>query len=211
MRSVRRALELGASGIEVDVQRIDDELIVFHDATLDRTTNGRGYVARQSFARLRALDAGFGEQIPTLREIVEAVPRGTFINIELKGRLTARPVCALVEEFVHQSGWSYADFLISSFHRRELTQISNPQIQIGLLLARPFRLYHFTARRLRAWSVNVALRYVTNRFVEDAHQRGFKVLVYTVNDPADIERMRAFGVDGIFTDFPERASGRKNG
>ncbi len=209
VRSVQRAIELGASGIEIDVRCVGGELLVIHDATLDRTTNGHGNVASKSFAELRTLDAGLGERIPTLREIVEAVPRGTFINIELKGRVTARPACALVDEFVRERGWTYENFLLSSFHRRELAQIASSQVRIGLLVARPSRVYHFSARRLRAWSVNVALRYTTERFVDDAHQRGLKVLVYTVNDPVDIARMRGFGVDGIFTDFPERAADRE--
>jgi len=155
---------------------------------------------------LRGLDAGRGERIPTLREVFETIDRRAFINVELKGRRTAGMVCALIEEFVG-AGWSYDDFLVSSFHRRELARITDPRIRIGLLLARPSPLYYFTARRLRAWSANVALRYVNRPFVEDAHRRGLKVFVYTVNAPADISRMRAMGVDGIFTDYPERACG----
>ena len=207
LRSVRRALELGAHGIEVDVRTVDGELVVIHDATLNRTTNGRGYIARKSFIELRELDAGHGERIPTLREVFETIDRRAFINVELKGRRTVGMVCALIEEFVGTWGWSYDDFLVSSFHRRELAQITNRQIRIGLLLARPSLLYHFTSRRLRAWSVNVALRYTSQPFVEDAHRRGLKVFVYTVNAPADISRMHAIGVDGIFTDYPERACG----
>src|SRR5579884_3789243 len=73
VRSVRRALELGADGIEIDVYFVDGELIVIHDPTLDRTTNGRGRIVRKTFAQLRSLDAGKGERIPTLREIFETV------------------------------------------------------------------------------------------------------------------------------------------
>ena len=206
LRSIRRALELGAHGVEIDVRLVDGELIVFHDARLERTTNGHGLVARKRFADLRALDAGRGERIPTLREVFETVDRRAFINIELKGRRTAAPVEALVHEFIERHGWRHEHFLVSSFHRRELRAIADPQIRIGLLLTRPSRLYSVSARRVRAWSVNPALRYTTARFVEDAHRRGYRVFVYTVNKPADVERMRALGVDGVFTDFPERVS-----
>ena len=206
LRSIRRALELGADGVEIDVRYVDGELIVFHDARLERTTNGRGFVARKSFAELRALDAGKGEQIPTLREVFETVDRRAVINIELKGRRTAGPVEALIGEFVSGRGWEYGDFVVSSFHHRELRAIRDRQIRIGLLLTRPSRLYSVSARRVRAWSVHPALRYVTARFVEDAHRRGWRVLVYTVNEPAALERMRALGVDGVFTDFPERVA-----
>ncbi len=207
LRSVRRALELGAHGIEIDVWLIDGELVVFHDAKLERTTNGRGYLSRKTFAQLRALDAGQGERIPTLREVFETVGRRAFINVELKGRHTAGPVQRLIAEFVEQHGWCWTDFLVSSFHRAELRAVSDHRVPIALLLTRPTRLSMFSARRVRAVAVNPALRYVTRGFVEEAHERGLKVFVYTVNDPADIERLRGWGVDGVFTDFPERALG----
>ena len=205
LRSVRRALELGAHGIEIDVRAADGELVVIHDAKLDRTTNGRGDVSRKSFAELRALDAGQGERIPTLREVFETVDRRAFINIELKGRRTAGPVGALIAEFVEQRGWRCEDFLVSSFFHTELRAVGDRRIPIALLLTRPSRLYALSARHVRACAVNPALRFVTQRFVEDAHRRGLKVFVYTVNEPADIARMREWGVDGVFTDFPERA------
>lgn len=205
LRSVRRALELGAHGIEIDVRMADGEIVVIHDGTLDRTTDGSGAVSRKSLAQLRALDAGQGERIPTLSEVFETVDRRAFVNVELKGRRTAGPVSALIAEFVEQRGWSYEDFVVSSFSRAELRAIADPRIPIALLLARPTRLYPLSARRVRASAVNPALRYVTRQFVEDAHRRGLRVFVYTVNEPADIARMREWGVDGVFTDYPERA------
>ncbi len=176
------------------------------NSSMARTTNGRGLLARKSFAELRALDAGGGERIPTLREVFETVDRRAFINIELKGRRTAAPVEALIRELIARGDWTHEHFIVSSFFRGELRAIRDPRIRIGLLLTRPSRLYSVSARRVRAWSVHPALRYVTARFVADAHRRGYRVFVYTVNEPADLERMRRFGVDGVFTDFPERVA-----
>lgn len=204
LRSIRRALVLGANAIEIDVWCVDGELLVFHDSTLERTTNATGRLARKSFNWLRTLDAGHGECIPTLREVFETVDRRALINIELKGPRTAAPVTALIREFIALHGWRYADFLVSSFSRRELAGVSDTQIPIGLLLARPSRLCWFNARRVRAVAVNPALRYATKGFIEEAHRRGLRVYVYTVNEPADIARLRGWGVDGVFTDFPER-------
>ena len=201
---MRRAVAFGADGVELDVRFIDGELVVFHDARLERRTNGRGLVWRKTLAELRALDAGGGERIPTLREVFDLVGRRAFINVELKGRRTAGPVEALIREFVTRHGWSYEDFVVSSFHHSELRAIVDRRIRIGLLLTRPTRLWPLSARRVRAWSVHPALRHVTPALVEAAHRRGYRVIVYTVNDPADIERMRQLGVDGIFTDFPDR-------
>ena len=204
LRSIRRALELGAHGVEIDVRFIDGELIVFHDDRLDRTTDGRGRIARQCFDYLRTLDAGKGERIPTLREVFEAVDRRAFINVELKGRRTAAPVQALIREFLDEHGWSAEHFLVSSFNRRELRAIVDPRIRIGLLLTKPTLLYHVSARRVRAWSVHPGVRFTTKKFVADAHRRGLKVMPYTANKPAEIARIRAIGADGVFTDFPER-------
>lgn len=101
-------------------------------------------------------------------------------------------------------GWRYEDFLVSSFNRRELRAVTNRSIPIGLLLTRPTRLYALSARRVRASTVNPAARYVTARFVDDAHRRGLRVFAYTVNAPAEVQRLRRLGVDGVFSDFPER-------
>jgi glycerophosphoryl diester phosphodiesterase len=207
LRSVRRALDLGAHGIEIDVRLVHGELLVMHDAKLDRTTNARGYLVRKPLALLRTLDAGQGERIPTLREVVETIDRRAFLNIELKARRTAAPVSALIREFVEKRGWRYEDFLVSSFNRAELRAISDPQIPIGLLLTRPTRLYALSARRVRAGAVHPAARFVTARFVADAHRRGLRVFPYTANAPSEIARLRRLGVDGVFTDFPERVVG----
>lgn len=210
MRSVRRALALGAQGIEVDVRNVGGELLVFHDARLERTTNGSGYLSRRPLEYLRALDAGAGERIPTLREICEAIDRKAVLNIELKGRRTAGLVARFIEELVRDEGWSFEHFIVSSFLRRELRELRRvgaPEIPVGLLLARPTRFYRRAARLLRATSVHPALRYVTDRLVKEAHGDGRKVYVYTVNEPPDLARMRALEVDGVFTDFPERVCG----
>lgn len=206
LRSIRRALELGANAIEIDVWSVDGELVVIHDSRLDRTTNGRGLLRRKSFAYLRTLDAGLGEQIPTLREVCELVRGRAVLNVELKGPRTAGPVSELIRELVAKHSCRYADFLVSSFSRRELRAVTDPHIPIGLLLGRPSRLCWFNARRVRACAVNPALRYTTRAFIEEAHRRGLRVYVFTVNDPADIARLMAWGVDGIFTDFPERVA-----
>lgn len=203
VRSVRRALELGAHGIEVDVYFVDGELIVIHDDTLERTTNGRGPVAGKSFAFLRSLDAGHGEKIPTLREIFDAVDRRAFINIELKGPGTAAPVQGIIEEYI-RAGWSCEDFLVSSFDHGELARIAHPKIRLGLLFPRaPLRFVRL-AQKLRAYSIHTAARSTRRPFVARAHRHGLKVFVYTANSPRSIKRLHAIGVDGVFTDYPER-------
>ena len=94
LASVRKAIELGADWIEVDVYGVDGELVVFHDDRLERTTNGEGLLMGQSFDYLRSLDAGDGELIPTLAEVFDVAADRVGINVELKGPGTAEPVAA---------------------------------------------------------------------------------------------------------------------
>ena len=96
LRSVNKALELGVDAVEIDVYNIEERAIVFHDRTLGRTTNGTGNIADCSFAYLRSLDAGKGEQIPTLEEVIEAIDRQAVIDIELKGGHTAKLVARAI-------------------------------------------------------------------------------------------------------------------
>ena len=209
--SVRRALELGADGIEVDVHCLGDELIVIHDATLDRTTNGSGPLRRHTLAQVRSLDAGKGERIPLLHEVLDAVDRRVLVNIELKGPRTAVPVQALLQEYIARRGWTPEDFVVSSFRRGELRRLRDSQFPLGILFARSARLFRRPARGLRAWSIHVPFAHVTPRLVSRVHADGRKLFVFTVNDRADMERMQQMGVDGIFSDYPDRWTGKTDG
>ena len=208
LRSVRRALALGANGIEVDVHLADGRLMVIHDETLNRTTNGTGRVAKKTFAELRALDAGKGERIPTLEEVFDTVSRRAVVNVELKGPGTAAPVARLIEEYVRTRGWQWADFLVSSFDHAQIEAVKNlrPEIRTGALVEKTPRGLAAFAEKIGAWSLNPGQRCVTPELVADAHARGLKVFVYTVNRPQEIAALAALGVDGVFTDFPERVA-----
>ncbi len=161
----------------------------------------------KTFAYLRSLDAGLSERIPTLREIFRAVNRHAIINVELKGTHTAAPVAALITEYVKRRGWQFKDFLVSSFDWEQLREIKMicPKIRIGLLTDKIPRGFIGLAKELGAWSINPSRKCVTRALVEEAHRRRLKVFVYTVNEPKEIALMKILGVDGVFTDFPERA------
>ena len=203
--SIERALSLGVDGIEVDVYNIEDHLVVIHDRDLARTTNGTGYLEDQSFAYVRSLDAGKAEQIPTLEEVFQTVNRRTIINIELKGSNTAQLVVELIQAHLKQ-GWSYSDFVVSSFNHYELNQVKtiSPEITTGMLIyGLPWE-YLATAAKLQADLVILSLDYVSLELIESVHHQGLQVWVYTVNYPHDIDFMKALGVDAIFTNYPER-------
>jgi glycerophosphoryl diester phosphodiesterase len=208
IRSVRRALELNVKYIEVDVFFVDGELLVFHDERLERTTNGSGYLCDHSFEVLRTLDAGEGERIPTLAEVCDELQSRASINIELKGPGTAEPVASHIAGLLAK-GWDVRSILVSSFNHRELAAFTvlAPEVPIGVLLGDLPLDDAKCASDLTAFSVHASLDGIDARFVEDAHRRGLKVFVYTVNHPDDIERMHQLGVDGVFTNLPENVLG----
>lgn len=205
LASIRKALELGAPCMEVDVYYVDGHVVVFHDERLERTTNGTGYICEQSFDYLRSLDAGDGQQIPTLEEVCKLIGSRAGLNIELKGIGTAAPVTELLSELI-SNGAHRDQFLVSSFHHRELLEVKrlNQDIKLGALVRGiPVNGAKF-AENLGAFSVHPSLDFIDRQFVEDAHNRDLKVYVFTVNHPEDIARMQMLGVDGVFTGFPER-------
>lgn len=206
LKAIRLALTLGAQAIEIDVQRADGELWVFHDRRLERCTNGSGVLTAQSRAYLAGLDAGEGELIPTLWQVMEAIAGKAELHIELKGAQTADEVARLTRRAETELGFAPTQWVVSSFHHPELARFAalRPDIRLGALTATiPLTLAKFAAE-LGAWSLNCDLDFVDEALVMDAHRRGLKVLVYTVDHTADLTVLAAMGVDGIFTNRPDR-------
>jgi glycerophosphoryl diester phosphodiesterase len=204
--AIEKAITMGAPWIEVDVFAVEDELVVIHDERLETTTNGTGCVMKRSLAYLRSLDAGKGQKIPLLREVFDLTKGRAGVNVELKGPGTAAPVVKLIGEYRHGHPGRYDGWvLVSSFNHRELAKVRslNPDIPIGALgFGLPPKHAKF-AQDLGAVSVHTSVARVNRAFVNDAHRRGLKVFVYTVNRADDLKRMRAMGVNGVFTNFPE--------
>jgi len=204
-----KAIELGASWIELDVHLVEDEVVVIHDDRLDQTTNGSGYVTESSLEYLRSLDAGNGQQIPFLTEVFDLVDGKVGLNIELKGPGTAASVASLLSQTLATSGWRRDQFIVSSFDHPELLAFARrmPEIRVGALTANIPIGYAEFAAPFHAWSIHASLEFVNREFINDAHRRGKKLFVYTVNHPDDYARLRELGVDGVFSDFPDRFLG----
>jgi len=205
LRSFSKALELGATWVECDLRVVDEELIVFHDRTLNRRAGVSGVVEKQSLKSLRSLDVGKGEKIPLLSEVLSIIKGQARIQLELKGRGTGERTAKYLNTLVSK-GWSPNTFLVSSFDQEELsTFITNaPSIPRALLLyGYPINAIE-QAKAIAAFSVHLHLETVTPKRVGALQDAGFKVFVYTVNEPSDIAAMRTIGVDGIFSDFPDR-------
>lgn len=203
----RTAIMLGADRIEFDVHRSGGRLVVIHDDTLDRTTNGFGLVRSAELNKLRRLDAGNGQQIPLLEEVLDLVDKRLKVNIELKGENTSGLAVNVIDRYVRERDWSYDMFVVSSFDHDELRRVKQlqPKIPRAALIGEfPFSFDEIAD--IEAGAINVSSDIVSSGMVDEAHRRRMGVFVYTVNEADNIQRMRAMGVDGIFTDFPDRAA-----
>jgi glycerophosphoryl diester phosphodiesterase len=208
LRSFSRALDLGATWIECDVRVVGGELVIFHDRTLSRLTGAPGKVSDLDLSTLRSLKVKGTEPIPLLSELVDLARDKAKLQLELKGGGTGAPTARYLNTLLDK-GWSPDSLLVSSFDHEELVACKQiaPNIPIGILLyGYPINTLEI-ARALGAYSVHLNLEMVTPKRVSALHQAGYKVFVYTVNELADIHAMRAVGVDGVFSDFPDRVIG----
>lgn len=205
----KKAVELGADGVEFDVQLTQDgEVVVIHDEQIDRTMTGSGLVKDYNLEELKKMSAGQtfndqfkGEKIPTLREVLEVVKDLEVINIELKNYLPypklEEKVIKLVDEFKIRE-----KVIISSFNHYSLQKIQKlqPEIKTGaLLMAKIINPVDYAFKR--AFDA-LHLHFLTaeQEVIDKAHFMGMKVNVYTVNNPQYFVELKARNVDGIITD-----------
>jgi glycerophosphoryl diester phosphodiesterase len=210
------AIELGADGIEFDIQLSSDgEPVVIHDFSLEATTNGSGPVHDKTLAELKALDAGrhfdpafAGQRIPTLQEVIDAVGQRLLLNIELKTAtvrddgLTAAVVHTIEENHLLDR------VIISSFNPLALRRVRqlNPWIPMGLLYAPdlPVPLRKPWLRRLiRFDALHPHYAMVNGEYVHWAQKQGYRIHTWTVDDPGDMWQLMRWGVDLIITNRPD--------
>jgi glycerophosphoryl diester phosphodiesterase len=216
-------VDWGADMIELDVHLTKDRrVVVIHDPTLDRTTNGTGTVAEHTFDELRQLDAGYrftpdgktfpfrgkGVQIPTVEEVLQELPP-IRLTIEVKAAAAQRPLFEAIRRADAEQR-----VVAASLHAAERTLFSEykgPQSACAEQV-RPF----FVLSRLRLarfWAPRVAVmqlpemmggrRIVSQRLIRDLHAHGIAVQVWTVNKREDMERLIDWGVDGVQSDRPD--------
>jgi len=207
LRAIQAALNAEVDGIEVDIHEVDNKLFIIHDRWLHRTTTGNGQISHHKYEHLRTLDAGLGETIPTLDEVLAIVAGKCTINLELKGVRNITLLFSYIDRAIKTTKLVTNDVLLSSFNHRLLDSIyqQRPELAIGALTACYPLEYAKFAEQLNAYSVHLDVDFISKHFVEDAHQRGLKVFVYTVDELDDINAMKALGVDGIFSNYPTRA------
>ncbi|HSX09626.1 MAG TPA: glycerophosphodiester phosphodiesterase family protein [Candidatus Saccharimonadales bacterium] len=207
LTAFKKALEMGVDGIELDVHLSKDgHVVVLHDPFLLRTTKTFGWVSKKLLKELQQLDAGKGEKIPTLQEVLNLVDKRVKVNIELKAKGTARAVSEIIKIYVATKKWKYDNFFVSSFDHKELLEFKKliPQIKIGAIIIGINIQFEKYKKELGAYSVSMWLPCVTKSVVQKAHKRGLKVFVYTVNDVKKMNKMKELGVDGIIGNYPDR-------
>jgi len=214
----RAAIDLGADGAELDVQYSSDgKIVVMHNQTLDKTTNGAGRVTAHTFEELRALDAGAhfapkfaGTPIPTLDEVLDLARNKLLLNIELKA-LESPTVNLGVDVVARVRAHDMADqVVISSFNPMALRRAkkAGPEIECALLTAPD--LPGWMRARLTLWfsrmdSMHPEYPMVDEGYMAWARSRKLPVRPWTVNEEADMRRLIALGVDAIITDVPDVA------
>lgn len=207
LESIQKALSFKVDAIEIDVHRCKTgELVVIHDFTLDRTTNGSGEVAKKSLAEIKALKVEDEFEIPLLTEVLDFIQGKCTINIELKGLNTATATAGIIKKYIAEKNWNYEDFIVSSFQKNELFQIRklDENVALGILSKASVTEAIELGKLLKASAIHPSLGIITRDNVKASHKAGFNVNVWTVNESDDIQRMREFGVDGIISDFPDR-------
>jgi glycerophosphoryl diester phosphodiesterase len=229
IRAFEGAANLGVDVLEMDIHMTaDGVIVVMHDATVDRTTDGRGEIRAMTFAELQALDAGFdwtpdegatypfrgqGITVPALETILLAFP-DLPLNIEIKQAepSMAQPFCDLLREHGRTQ-----DVLVPSFSAEVMREFRQACPDVATVMAedevRPLfilstiylsELYSPAAQAVQVPESRGGIHVLTPAFVAGAHQRGLEIHAWTVNEVDDMERILALGVDGIITDYPDR-------
>lgn len=197
LRSFQKAIDLGVDMVELDVHVCKTgELVVIHEYFIDGTKNGRNFVAELDLAELKT---------PTLAEVLDLINRKAKVNIELKGRNTAEPVVNLIKKYV-ENGWSFDDFLVSSFLYDELKEARklDKNLKIGILTKSISDDYFNFAKEVGAHSLNIRIDCINKEIAEKAHEKGFKVFVWTADTVEDTEKAKSLGADYICSNYPDK-------
>ncbi|MDO8752667.1 MAG: glycerophosphodiester phosphodiesterase family protein [Anaerolineales bacterium] len=216
--SFSQAIQKGADGVELDAKLTrDGRVIVIHDSTINRTTNGKGKVASLALEEIRKLDAGkwfnekfAGTKVPLLEEVFETVSRDKLINIELTNYSTPRDgliekVCELIKHHNNQSQVIFSSFFASNLKKAAALI---PEVPRGLL-ARPgliglwARSFGFMFGDYQALHPHISS--TSREQMQRAHRLKRRVHVWTANTPAEVNQLKEWGADGIITDDPETA------
>lgn len=199
LRSFVAAEQAGLDVIELDLHLSKDgALVVMHDADVDRTTDGTGPIAERTLGELRTLDAGRGERVPTFEEVLDAVKSP--VQAEIKDLAAAR---ALAEVMHRRNLVERVE--VSSFHDEAIAEIARlvPGVRTALIASRFGPDVVERATEAGAETVCLNIRRLTLEVVEAARKADLKIIGWVVNTQDQLRLVRALGLDGATTDYPE--------
>lgn len=216
LSAFNKAYAMGGRFIEFDVMlSADGQPFVFHDDQLERTTNGKGAFHRMDSDKLRTLDAGswfskrfVGEKIPTLREVLMwLIEKDVFANIELKptSENLEQTTVAVLSHLNCFWPSNKPLPLISSFDMEALILCRglSPELPIGMLMHHWQENWPKQAKQLDCYSIHLNERIATQKRIHAMKSQGYQVYVYTVNRKAQALKLFQYGVDAVFSDYPD--------
>jgi glycerophosphoryl diester phosphodiesterase len=229
LHGFERAVEMGVDVLETEIHSTaDHNLVLLHDSTVDRTTNGSGPIDSITLNEVKTLDAGFtwtrdggrtypfrgkGITVPTLEEVFISLP-GVRINIDIKqtNMSLAAPLCQTIRSFGMSDNVMVASFsakALNDFRQvcpEVATSASKREVTLFFLLNLIFlgSAHRANYQAFQVPEYSSGLRVLTKRFLDTAHALNLKVHVWTINEVRDMKRLVNMGVDGIITDYPDR-------
>ena len=197
--SIKKAMEIGVDAVEIDVHLSKDkEIVIIHDLTLDRTTNGTGLVSNYTLSELKKYDAGKGEAIPTLQEVMELTDKNVKLVIELKQKGTE----SIVVDQIKKNKLEDNVYVISFWHRLvKNIKETDKNIKTGVLLV-GCPANTSIADQISADALFMKYTFVDTEIVELSHKNGLKVFIWNIDDPFLIKPFADIGVDGIGSNNP---------
>ncbi len=211
--SIQKAIELGVDGIEIDVFKCKSgEIVLFHDKKLDRLTSIEGFIENIDIDSINKIKIEDQYKIPLLEEVLEIVPENIFLNIELKGKGTAKKVNEILLKKIGKNSSKMKNYIISSFDWDELNILRsiNKNIPIAILTSNNIDKAILEGHKIKATSINPNYKLLNKKNIQQIKSKGFKVFPYTINNQSMIEKMKKLKVDGIITDYPERVNLKVN-
>jgi len=213
--SVEAAIELGLEWVEVDIQPTkDNHLVVCHDHTINRCSNGKGRIVHYTLDQLKQFDFGAkfnakyaNQSIMTLSELLSLAEDNQLkLNLEVKVDRHHDPmaVVQLLDEQLKQSGTNSDDIIISSFSPQVIRNVNHlmPQFRLAVLCERVTSKIENLLKEVSAFSCNANYKWLSQTRITQLHQQGYQVWSYTINNPNDLRHLP--DLDGIFSDYPQR-------
>ncbi len=200
LRSIRRAIEMGADAVEVDVRMTSDGVpVIMHDPTVDRTTNGKGEVRYMSLEEMESLDAGLGEKVPRLDEVLDEVKGKVDLLIELKVDEASLPALKLVED-----RGMIDSVLFISFSIRALESVLRSQFKAhtGLIYSKPGD-WIVRAKQIGCEFILPKYHLATRKAIDLAHRSHLRVIPWVIDDLELAKELKDRGSDGIATNRPD--------